>query len=46
MLDKAVSINKMIKNVQGFQDVAVIPITIRMQEDKNMKHYFLTAPCK
>jgi len=46
MLDKAVSTNKMIKSVQGFQDVAVIPVTVRMQGDKNMKHYFLTAPSK
>jgi hypothetical protein len=46
MLDKAVSTNKMIKNAQGFKDVAVIPVTISMQGDKNMKHYFLTASCK
>jgi hypothetical protein len=46
MLDRAVSTNKMIKNVQGFQAVEVIPIKIRMQGDKNMKHYFLTVHCK
>jgi hypothetical protein len=46
MLDKVVSTNKMIKSVQGFPDVVVIPITIRMQGDKNMQHYFLTAPYK